>query len=442
MDVKDFVSSQDHMIEYDEKHHICNNTAHDMLVKRECFLGDVLAKQKTLEVPTIYKVMGAYGLLSALCGPHSTVQANGEYTLNLWTLLIGPSGARKSSAMSPYHTLMGETEALKEIMLPEDATTASYREPLQQSYERSSIGLEMTNPCSSGMIFAQEFGDFVKSDNKDDFASYLVKMWGDQSLVKIGRVTAGDFEIKRPCVSFIGAIQTKLLMKVLPISMWHQGFMPRTIPVYSKQEWKQTTIGHVEWEEGSDIGSDDAEYQKNRFSHMLEDMALECIKLSRSNFICGFDKNGSDLFGEIKLPELPRQLEGYGNRRYEMFRKLCALTAISRAWRTTFKSKETRDKAVKITREDVEIASKLLIWIDSQSHKLVKHAVVSLNEGIYQGLKDLLDENEDKISVKQLNDFCKVQMNPKGAKSFAMEFVLDRSKKFPNMYIEKFILEE
>ena len=435
-ELKDFISSKDHMVEYNEEHHVCNNTAHDMLVTRGCFIGEALARQAMLEVPTIFKTLSAFSFLSGLCGAHSTVEAKGEFPLNLWSLLVGASGARKSSAMLPYHTVMGETEALRELMLPEDATTAAYREPLENSYQRSEIYLKMSNPCSSGIIFAQEFGDFVKSDNKDDFSSYMVKMWGDQPIVQISRQGAGFFEIKRPSISILGAIQTRRLTDVIPLSMFHQGFFPRVIPAYSSQEWKTIKIDPVERIEGEQVNINlDEQSMSNRYSHLLIDMHDECIRLSRSSFICSFDRESSKLFNETKLPDLPRQMDGYGNRRHEMFRKICAITAISRAWRV-FKQKEVRNVAVVINKSDFEIALKLMTWIDSQIPEFVREIVVSGNEVVSQQLEDVLDSNGGTISEKMINDFCKKQNDPKRTKNYILEFCLERKAK--NEYVRKF----
>ena len=440
-DIKDFVSSKPHMVEYNEKYHVCNNTAHNMLVERNCFIGRLLSLQRDLEVPTIYKTLSAYSYLGGLCGPHSTVEAGGEFSLNLWILLVGASGARKSSAMSPYHTIMGETEALRELMLPEDATTAAYREPLDESYQRSEIHLEMKNPCSSGIIFAQEFGDFVKADNKDDFSSYLVKMWGDQSIVKIGRQSSGGLELIRPTISILGAIQTKRLMSVIPLSMWHQGFFPRVIPAFSSQEWKKIEIKSNDRTEGEEVNSaEDEQSIINRFSHLLlnpnESIDIDSIKLSRSSFVCGFNRETSHDFNSCVLPDLPRQLEGYGNRRHEIFRKLCGLTAISRAWGTTFKSSEVRSKAVVITKEDFDIAYKLVLWFESQLPEFTKSSVVSVNEALYQQLEDFLDANNGYLNDKQINEFCKLQPDPRRTKNYLMEFCL--TKKEINKYGRKF----
>jgi len=74
-DLANFISSKDSMIDYIKSEHVTNNTAHDMLVNRQCFIGRMLTSLYDLEVPTQYKTFGSYLLMSSVCGAYSSVHA-------------------------------------------------------------------------------------------------------------------------------------------------------------------------------------------------------------------------------------------------------------------------------------------------------------------------------------------------------------------------------
>lgn len=403
MDIGDFISSQDHMIEYNKFHHVSNNSAHDRLVERGCLLGQLLTSQASLEVPTSFKTMGAYSLLSAVCGAHSSVYAGGEFSLNLWILLVGPSGGRKSSAMNPYQNVMQSSEYLNTFILSENTTTAALRGPLEESHEEA-LQIFGEDAKSQGMIFAQEFHDFFDITKEASLSSHLVKLWGDQINVKIGRLD-NHIELKSPTLSILGSIQTLRVMDVLPVQIWQQGFCARLISVYSDQSWPESPVGAVDWQEGSVVG----ENERSAFSHksFLLDYKDELTKLSRSSYRCGLSRESAEIFNSIELPRLPIQMQEYGNRRNEHLRKFAALTAISRYWSEN--PIETRNCGIVITPEDLEIARLLQCWNDCKIPQFVKDSIRGPDTDMYDRLDEWIVDCGGALSDVQLERFVRNQ---------------------------------
>lgn len=398
--IEEFVSSKPSMIrEAPRNNTIKNNTAHDMLVKRQCFIGRLLTELSQLEVPTQYKVFNAYSVIGALCGPHSFIRAQGDYPLNLWTLLIGPSSGRKSSSMIPYQNVFSRSEYLKKFILPEDMTIASLREPLEQSYEIACANFDEKKAVANGIFFVQEFNDFLDVKANPKATSALVRLWGDQPLVKISRKTSGDFEFKNPTISILGAIQPRRVMDVLPLETWKQGFFPRLIPVYSDITWPEIEVDELEMEEGDIF---DQQNKQVSYKDLLLGYEQDFKDLAQSSFVVGFDKESRELYNTLKLPSLPNQLVDYEGRREEHLRKLAAITAISRAYNNTI----ARNKIIKITKEDFLIAYNLLYFNDSQLRAFVKDAVRGSHFDIFERIDDMLNENDGQLTQKQIREFC------------------------------------
>lgn len=404
LDLNKYVSSKDGMVDYIKEHHVSNNTAHDMLVNRQCLIGRMLAELKTLEVPTQYKVFGSYLLLSATCGAYSSVYAGGKYPLNIWVLLIGPSAGRKSSAMLPFQHVMQKSSILKELTLPDDTTGAALREPLEKTYQNAGIIHGEDESKSTGTFFIQEFQDFYTKGG-DDFSAFLVKLWGDVPYVPISRVGVGDFNLISPTVSFLGSIQTLRVLDVIPMSAWRQGFFPRMFHVYSGQNWPETKIEHVGWKEGASF--DKSKKHHDNYGDMLNSFEEELINLTQSSFVCGFDEEASKYFNNIVLPKVPTQLSDYNNRRSEHLRKLAALTAISRAWEPIFKKKPSISKTVLIKLEDIIIAHKMLEYNDANLKNFTKESIRSPHAEIYDRLDEFVIEKGGSVTDVEIKSFLK-----------------------------------
>ena len=403
------ISSKPHMIDYIESLDVSNNSAHDRLIERECFLGRILKAQASLEVPTIYKTFSAYNLISATCGAHSSVMAGGQYSLNTWMLLVGPSAGRKSSAISPIQNLMQSSEILRDFTFSENTNSAAMREPMLDSYDLAkSIFKDDKFARVNGTFYIQEFHDFysAKGGQEDSFSSYLVKLWGDNPVVRIERVGKGAYDLERPTISFLSAIQTLRVMDVIPISEWRQGFFPRIIPIYSDQSWTNDQIKPINWKEGSKASLVLNDGSHTPYQDLLLDFQEECIAMTRSYFVCAFNDETSELYNDLELPPVRIQMKEYENRRSEHFRKLCGITAISRAW----KGKPVKDYAVVITKEDFEIARMLMTYNDFKLTKFCDDSIRSPDAEMYDRLEELIDDRGGSIDEKQLKEFIRTSI--------------------------------
>ena len=140
---------------------------------------------------------------------------------NLYALLVGPTGARKGSAMSRAVRLTVQT--LGTNLLPNEGTHQGFAAGLR----RRSIATG--GLLSDGLIVADEFSVLMSKDtNKSDLTKWLTDWYDSPDSWERGLRGEEDYVIPNMYVSVLGGSNVDWL-RTMPIDAITGGFLPRFI---------------------------------------------------------------------------------------------------------------------------------------------------------------------------------------------------------------------
>ena len=163
---------------------------------------------------------------------------------NMYTMLIGSPGTRKSTAiktMVRYLKKAGYTNTAPEAATKEaflhfmanSSTTMSANalgsDPGKMLFQDINAPSEVSTPV---MIAADEFQNFF-SNNIIDFLSMLGELWDYEGPYE-GIARGGNIHISNPCVSMITGNTTETLCRVFPIEALGQGFFSRQLFIHGE----------------------------------------------------------------------------------------------------------------------------------------------------------------------------------------------------------------
>ncbi len=185
------------------------------------------------ESPVQYHFASALTIISSGIGRETRIdwEARDIYP-NLYSLLIGPTGARKGAAIDKALQLV--VPAMGCPLLPSEGTHQGFAEALRRRLDDTG-GL-----CSDGLIVAPEFSVLMSKDsNKSDLVKWLTD-WYD-SPKHWARALRGDpdYELRNVCVSVLGGSNIAWL-RTMPADAITGGFMPRFVlfDAQDKRFWK------------------------------------------------------------------------------------------------------------------------------------------------------------------------------------------------------------
>lgn len=154
---------------------------------------------------------------------------------NLYMITVGPPGAGKTLATSIAAEFLSELEDHK--LAPTSVTKASLIDALAAA-ERKIIR-PMDNPAittfNSLIVVSDELGTFLPS-YENDFMQVLTHIYDCRSYSETRRTAKININLEAPQINFTSATTPSYLTGLLPEGAWDQGFLSRTILVYSGVE--------------------------------------------------------------------------------------------------------------------------------------------------------------------------------------------------------------
>jgi hypothetical protein len=247
----------------------------------------------------------------------------GHYTFypNMYVILVGPSGARKGTAMKPARRIMSEIgiKTISESITKEAlANRINDAEQLANPNEEQE-GLQSGTFHSSVTIYNEEISVLFK-ENDFDLIMWLTD-WYDcpEEPWTYETKTQGTTEIVNPWVNMIGAMTPDLVKKSLPGIAIGGGFTARTIFVFSPGREKVVPLPFT---------SEDEEQTREKLIHDLEH-----IHSLKGKFT--YSREFIDLYQDwyIETVEDPPfndpKLDGYLNRRQPHLLRLCMIMSAS-----------------------------------------------------------------------------------------------------------------
>lgn len=217
-----------------------------MEIQEPDFFAKYLAYAGGTEVPTIFNRWAAITGLSAWMGQECYFQfGNSRLFPNLYTMLIGESGTKKSTAIKQFVKLMRKAgydsfsseKTSKEKFLVDMAEgnfgqTANSLDILDRDLFSSSQGNSDYTPV---MIAADEFNDFA-SANLMDFVSLLGVMWDWDSPApyKVSTKGSANVLVQNPNITLLSGNTSSTLCRTFPPETIGQGFFSRLIFVHAR----------------------------------------------------------------------------------------------------------------------------------------------------------------------------------------------------------------
>ena len=185
------------------------------------------------EPPDSYRKWTAIAVLGACLQRKCSLEWEGTMFPNLYVVLVGPSGARKGTAMRPGRMLLEEIAGIN--LSPEAVTREQLIRRLKKSGEQ---GLPISGKMHASMtIFSEELTVFLGYGNAQLMAD-LCDWYDCKNRWKYETKNSGTDDIVNVWVSLMGATTPTLLQSTMPSDAIGGGLTSRIIFVYEPHKGK------------------------------------------------------------------------------------------------------------------------------------------------------------------------------------------------------------
>jgi energy-coupling factor transporter ATP-binding protein EcfA2 len=213
------------------------------------FFDEYFAYTASTEPPRLYHRWCAISGIATLIG-RNLVLPHGHFKIypNQYIMLIGGSGARKSTAIklmrgllkeTGYDTIAAEKTSKEKFLL--DLQDGLFGDESHDSevLDGSSNTLWQDNSVvRECLIAADEFNDFVGNGNID-FLSLLGSLWDYEGIYKARVKNSKSVAIPSPTINLLAGNTPDRLAAAIPIDAIGQGFTSRILLVYGERSDKR-----------------------------------------------------------------------------------------------------------------------------------------------------------------------------------------------------------
>jgi hypothetical protein len=302
------------------------------------FLSSYLAYASDTEVPAIFHRWAAITSIGAYLGRRYYFN-HGHFTIypNIYAMLVGASGTRKSTAIKLFkkllvqagYTTIAADKTTKEKFILDLSGEADDSE--QASKIKTSGGMEdflsqnlwgsdeeqaATKPDAEMFIMADEFNDFFGNGNVE-FISLLGTLW-DYSGIYRNRIKNGkSVSISNPTVSILGGNTPTNLSLAFPPEIIGQGFFSRLLFIYGEPNGRRITFPKQ---------PDPA--HTTRIIQNLQRIRSSCI--GPASLSSGAEKLLETIY-HSNLGVNDVRFDSYSTRRFGHLIKLCLITSAARS---------------------------------------------------------------------------------------------------------------
>lgn len=278
--------------------------------------GFNLYTEKIGSPPLFCKWVAIFTIAAALERKVWVTTNKGQLFPNLYVFLVGPPGAGKTVAEDKAFEIFSTLE--DHHLAPTSMTKASLIDRLEHAERK--IVIPKNNPpvitFNSLTVMANELGTMVPS-YEGDFMNVLTDLYDCKRYGETRRTNKIDIQIKAPQLNFIAATTPSYLNGLLPEGAWDQGFLSRTMLIYS---------GGIE--------SHDLWAEHIHDTGLLEALVFDLKSIGNMYGELKIDDEVKAAFtewqrgGRQPVPEHPK-LAHYNTRRAAHLLKLCAVACCS-----------------------------------------------------------------------------------------------------------------
>lgn len=238
----------------------------------------------------------------------------------LFVILVGPPGVGKGLAIHPAEQFLRNVPDIQ--VGPSDMSAASLIDALNEAPRKIvNMGEPPFLEFNSLMVISRELGVLIPSW-ESTLMNNLTDIYDGRTVDQKRRGRDLRIKILYPQINFLGACPPAYLNEVIPAGAWDQGFISRTILVYSGE--KVVRDPFAEDNSSALVGRLNSDLQ-----HDLKTIALEIGRMS-------FTTPAANAIREwIKAdgPPTPQhlRLQHYNARRPAHLLKLCMIASIARS---------------------------------------------------------------------------------------------------------------
>lgn len=238
---------------------------------------------------------------------------------NMYTFLVAPPGVGKTVATNLAESFW-RLDRTRHVA-PKSVTRASFGDALADA-KKSRITPLFNPPVqeyNSLLVHAGELGVFVPGWDSE-FMSLLTDVWDGRMYEETRRGNKLHIRVEKPTLNILASTTPSYLMETLPEGAWDQGFLSRTLLIYSEEPTAKDPFG------SSGFDYDDISRTK---------LAGDLRRISNLFGPYKFDKEAEGVIrnwhmsGGHPAPEHPKLLN-YNTRRTAHLLKLCMVSAASR----------------------------------------------------------------------------------------------------------------
>lgn len=326
------------------------------------FLQTYLAYVKHTESPQMMHIWSALASASACMGRHVVLPCGiGEIYPNVFALLVGPPGTRKSSAIGyaskfvAKHTSVrfapddtsGQRQGLIAAMegdsqldsADQEADILTSASTIDSLTDIGSLNVSVTNAADAHTIFAcaSEFGTFMGEGNVN-MTRFLNKVWDGEDYDY--RLKTSQERLRNPLMTIVGGTTTSDIARILPAESIGQGFMSRWILVFAPQKANRVARPFL------DTAYEDAIAET--FAWLNYEMRGDMCESTNAALLL-------DNMYETKTIDLQdARFLYYAERRHTHLQKLCmVLAGLRRSYTIEEQDVETADALLSATEENM-----------------------------------------------------------------------------------------
>jgi hypothetical protein len=275
-----------------------------------------LAYTSGLPTPLIIRRWAAISAIGAALERKVWINSlNTELYPNLYVMIVAPPGIGKGLVISELKRLFATFKHGEMFLAPTNVSRASLIDCLSESVRVHTSHVNAMATFNSMYVLSAEFGSLIPS-YENDFMMALTDIYDGNLYEERKRSAKTNIKIERPQLNLLGATTPSFLTSFLPAGAWEQGFISRTVLVYSNEINRPDLF-------------EEAPRQPN------SDLQVDLRTIAGLSGRMGWQEAAAKLFrawyneGCPPIPTIQR-LANYNTRRHTHVQKLCMISCVSR----------------------------------------------------------------------------------------------------------------
>jgi Protein of unknown function (DUF3987) len=269
-----------------------------------------------LPTPLIIRKWAAISAIAAALERKVWINSlNTELYPNLYVMVVAPPGIGKGLVISELKRLFSIFKHGELFLAPTNVSRASLIDCLSESTRVHTSHVNPMSTFNSLYVLSAEFGSLIPS-YENDFMMALTDIYDGNPYEERKRTAKTNIKIERPQLNFLGATTPSFLTHFMPAGAWEQGFISRTVLVYS-----------------GEVNRPDLFEEASRQSN--SDLQVDLKTIAGLSGRIGWQDSAAKLFrvwyndGCPPVPTIQR-LANYVTRRHTHAQKLCMISCAAR----------------------------------------------------------------------------------------------------------------